>query len=802
VIVQLCVVALLLATQGRPQPLFFVGVGQDPHAGHIPLAAFIVVEASLVVGCSLVLYSVRLIRARSRFLILVLLTTALAVPAIVQLQAMVTTSLWPQPYYATILAAWLQLVVLGILWLREIGRSLGKNLTPGGHRAALDPSPPFQVRGFSRTLVLVLLYAGLSFVGAAAYTTLGTTAGSSFISSGIWVQFIVLAFLIAGVIYWLSTDAVAWGTSIAGRIAHGSAALSSRMGRGGGAGTRRQLALIALATCAAVGVLIDAAHRYFSAPRSAQSAGLPISLRLLFIGGVVASIAFCAWLARIDHSWPIQVPRWALLVGVVAMVAFFDAAAPLAYALDTMLGLPFEATVVLAHMLDRLVIVVTLVVGLLLILQGRKRRGAQALAGLMLALVGTLLLVALITAGVLTVLLLIGAVATLSVAAWAFVKRGTGRLGSLTVLTIDLFLVLAGLEAINWYGDLTDWLGNRGEQSVVLLAGIFLILILRDVVTSGDLLTTEESRPYPRAGRVTLYFGYILIVSAIVLFAGTVHVQEGAPYGGDFASQNLSFDQLAQVGLNVLGIPLVALTLILRVGHWRTENGNVNKAPASLGAGTRWLASWMPKLAVTLAGAVILVAIAASGVAEARTVGLYSAHALGSNCDHGDALWLAEASYTCTPAGTQVTVAAHTIGSFQFIPPSQIFSQSYEIAVRADFRGLDPGCVVLEAGESSTAFNAYEVCSDSSWSILQYSTGFVPSGAPTVLAHGFAPKAQTYTIEVSIRVSDERLRINGAEVGGVSRVPLAIRECILEVRNLGSRAGFATLSDFVYTPHS
>jgi hypothetical protein len=371
---------------------------------------------------------------------------------------------------------------------------------------------------------------------------------------------------------------------------------------------------------------------------------------------------------------------------------------------------------------------------------------------------------------------------------------------------------MAGLETINWYADLADWLSRRGEQSVVLLGMIFLLLILRDVMTSGDLLTGEETPAYPRAGRIAHYFGYDVVSSALVLFVGTVHVGDAAPFGGDFASQDLSLDALAQIGLIALGIPVVALTFILRIGQWRAGVPGTRR-PATVAAVERTLLARLrtEELGVAVAGLVALGAIVMSGVSSARALsasarqtpasqpaGTYSAPAPGRACDKGNALWTDGARYTCTPVGTSVKVAAHTSGLLAFTPPHGDFAHTYQIAVRVDFRGLDAGCLSVAAGESRTDFDEYALCKGGSWAIRRFTVG--SSAPPALVAQGKAPAADSYEFAVRMGASDLRLLINGVAVGGDSHTPLVVRECLLLVSNLGGRAGTVVLSDFVYTP--
>jgi hypothetical protein len=105
-----------------------------------------------------------------------------------------------------------------------------------------------------------------------------------------------------------------------------------------------------------------------------------------------------------------------------------------------------------------------------------------------------------------------------------------------------------------------------GLVPAVLIVAAFLW----DFLTSGEEVTNVEGRAFPRTARVLLYAGYIMLISAIVLFFAPVTPNS------IFDQQDLFFvfsaDLWPRYGLLLLGVPLLLTNFLLAWSHWRGRN--------------------------------------------------------------------------------------------------------------------------------------------------------------------------------------------------------------------------------------
>lgn len=96
-----------------------------------------------------------------------------------------------------------------------------------------------------------------------------------------------------------------------------------------------------------------------------------------------------------------------------------------------------------------------------------------------------------------------------------------------------------------------------GELAVIVSALVIPVALLIDIALSGEGITNRQGRHLPRNARVLFYFGYILLVTAALVFFSNLTLRGGLPAGSIFDSE-LS----TEFGILVFGVPLV-LTIFL-----------------------------------------------------------------------------------------------------------------------------------------------------------------------------------------------------------------------------------------------
>jgi hypothetical protein len=216
----------------------------------------------------------------------------------------------------------------------------------------------------------------------------------------------------------------------------------------------------------------------------------------------------------------------------------------------------------------------SLLVGIPLLLLGRKRGGALPALGLFVVLVGIQQL-CLYLPDILTLLHVprtwvpqfapwdIGLSACLAIityTAWSLV-RGTLRSGS-AAATIVRLLTLAGamfvVTAIYLYYSGSSGLG---PQQAPLLSGLLVLAFLWDLLTSGEQVTNRESAAFPRTARLLIYLGYTLLVTCCALYFSVLSFRSGA--ADTTYAYAFNPDYWAQTGLLMLGSPLLLTGFLL-----------------------------------------------------------------------------------------------------------------------------------------------------------------------------------------------------------------------------------------------
>jgi hypothetical protein len=394
-------------------------------------------------------------------------------------------------------------------------------------------------------------------------------------------------------------------------------------------------------------------------------------------------------------------------------------------------------------------------------------------------------------------------------------------------------LLLAGLQVLDWSFDLVLAQTAIGRLSAVAFAGVFLVAVLWDMLTSGDEITNGHSRAFPRSGRVLLYLGYTLIAASVLLYAATIQV----PVTGALSADLFSTDTNAALGLFTLGLPMIGLSLALRLRGWMVLQRPVRRVtPAS--AGTLYTAAPLARgiQAIILGtGAVVMVVVLA--LTAFRAVPLadgqqrpapltvtppvprsttaptpsstpvaespYRAQVPGPSCDPGGAHWSfvpAGAPSICEPAGLMVSLDPGTSVVLQFVPPTQVIASSYRVSAQVNMSGLSGGCTGIITQASAVGFYEDDICSDGSWS------AFVNLGSAQLLGQGMTSTASSvFSIGVQVQGNTPTLFFNGTALPTPSGGPVALVSSDflgISLNNLANTAGTIIISDFVYQPLS
>ncbi len=283
---------------------------------------------------------------------------------------------------------------------------------------------------------------------------------------------------------------------------------------------------------------------------------------LTVIPGAAAAGALWATLraARFEGQWPIGFP-WALLA--LAVLGYF---------------LPTYFLVYNGH--DRLLFLVTAILtiasGALLCGCGRIPRLGWMMPPLLFAFILGLYLCFIwapgfgnnlvFTSGFSSNLFFCTFAGTFVVLAWAWRRRW-----ALDVRRPLLLLLLANfgillLQLLD--GFVYEWLRGTAESGVIAAAIIVFVAILWDILMSGNDITNVDGRLFPRRSRVSLFFSYVMLAVAIVVFWGSM---EGTEEYMEKARALSDTDQLVKLGIKILGPTTLLTLLVLRWGRWNAQ---------------------------------------------------------------------------------------------------------------------------------------------------------------------------------------------------------------------------------------
>jgi hypothetical protein len=788
-LVQIGVVALLLATQNLPQPQVSSGViSAEGQHFVVSLAAFIVLAVSLTAGTWFALAGALRVHWGMRWLVIALATGLLADSPLERLMAI--AGLRGEPFVTEARMCWAQLALLALIWIGAVGVSLLS--WRARRKCAVLPSDSRPWHGwiFGMAVVPILIYYGLDLVIWRAYAIAGfPSEGSATFLASIGSQTYLLPSFLTLLIYWSSTDLLEWSEMIAKSVV---------------TVTRRvPWLLVTVTTLAAVGMLVNVLRL--------EGRGIVLGLVLLTVLAGIAALA--VRFARIRSDWPAQIPPLALLLGAILLYLLNDAPLDLIGSLAEAHGLAQEMLVSLNWLVVVPILLIALTTGLVLVARGRLGKPKQGVIGLVLIMVTLLTLIADLPAILETVgfpvavlqqsyhlqrdMVFFAAVGTLIWISYLLVRRRSLREAASTLASV--FLLLASLQAIDWLNDLTNGINALGALSPLLLASLFVLAVLWDFVTSGEQVTNTDTPAFPREGRILLYLGYTLVATSLLLYIGSLRDQAtGAP-----APDYLGVDSAAPpLGLFFLGLPMIVVTFLLSVGRRLPH-------PAAASQPARRVSPRTLQLGIVGSGALALVLVmvfltssALPRLVHANQVLLgqatYTAKSPGPGCDTGGALWIivpgAPISLRCLPTGTRITVLPKKLGSVGFFPPGNTLVQNYRVSVHIDFSSAPHACVGILTRFSNPGFYENAICADGNWDLGRVSDKF------TALAYGQIAPTRTYTLEATTDGPKQSLTINGIEKASVTDGTLTTGHIVLEVVNRDISTKSVVLSDYSYTP--
>jgi hypothetical protein len=95
-----------------------------------------------------------------------------------------------------------------------------------------------------------------------------------------------------------------------------------------------------------------------------------------------------------------------------------------------------------------------------------------------------------------------------------------------------------------------------------------VVALMWDIAFSGETITNGGNRWIPRHARVSLYFGYVMLVVANILYFSSLRFPSGTRVEAQFES-----DIWVQSGMIQLGIPLLLTLFIVKLSGWWRERG-------------------------------------------------------------------------------------------------------------------------------------------------------------------------------------------------------------------------------------
>lgn len=158
----------------------------------------------------------------------------------------------------------------------------------------------------------------------------------------------------------------------------------------------------------------------------------------------------------------------------------------------------------------------------------------------------------------------VAAMATIAAVLYAVAKRAMRRL----MVPLSLLITLTvSLELLTWVDLLFGKTINTTGRVALFAAVVLVVALVWELASSGEGLTNLHSTWFPRDSRVMVYGGYILLVSATVLFYSSLHDAES----GTVLEAQFDAEQWVREGILFLGVPLVITLFLIGIQRWRSR---------------------------------------------------------------------------------------------------------------------------------------------------------------------------------------------------------------------------------------
>jgi len=157
---------------------------------------------------------------------------------------------------------------------------------------------------------------------------------------------------------------------------------------------------------------------------------------------------------------------------------------------------------------------------------------------------------------------------------WVGVMVARRRVAGGTRPLLAMGTLLLGLQIVAWiYGLFAASIDASGRFSIA--AAVILVLALMwDIAFSGESITNGGNRWLPRHARVSMYFGYVMLVVANVLYFSSLQFPGGSQVEAQFES-----DTWVQSGMISLGVPLLLALFAVKIAGWWRERDAVAAPP-------------------------------------------------------------------------------------------------------------------------------------------------------------------------------------------------------------------------------
>lgn len=790
-------VAVTLALSTLSQPSVMTPLHVNGQTTQTPLLAFLMVVVVFGGGLAYALAGAMSLPWLPRLVIVALVTWSLFYVAQVHfLPGSATDTLYLALDSVVVPIA--QFTLLAALWLWALGVSLARwrrrrqrDTRVAGNTA---PSSRHITVPIVLALVFIFVFFGLDLIpwalGHATSAAVGLEEDQILI--GVWSLPVTSFALFASLfVYWFSTDSTEWATTLTAGIAR----LTAR------------IPWLTAAVTAAVAIAIFSYDLF--------RGGSQLIAPLIAIAGVAVVAALVVFLGPSPTHWPDAVPQAGLAASVLTLFAIADLPV---FVSGSMVSAGVISTEQVPAVIAAISIVVTLVavfLALALAAWGRLRnRGSFAITGLLIMLVALTLFIAEIgqtqtalgiswlpqpadvEGGIETVL----ALATLGLLI-GLVVRWRSAADVAAALTGPL-IAMVGLQVIDWYAGYALGRLNASAGSLTLVAVFFLASQVWDVARSGGPITNGDSPSAPRASRVLVYFGYVLVAAGLFLYASSLRV---TATGAAAPQYLLGEDNAAAiVALFVLCVPLALVTGFMRFQQWRAIPLRAAAFPIPRRSSrARLIFAGIVSLGTVLTVVTGLLLAVYLAQAPGPPSIVYSTTTPGPNCDTHGATWtiLPDVETRCQSDGLHVTASKFQTNFVGFTPPGTFGSlpNNYRATVRVDLGGV-PGTTSGCAGFGSrlSGRGEYEgiVCSSGAWALRRVDQAQITT---TVLASGFTAPSQNYTVSLTADGDTQSLAVNGVQVASVTDATFETGSFGLVVVNLTVDPETAAFSDFTFT---